>query len=162
MRTHQNAFKETMRLVSKLKRVCVCVCWEFEVTEIYSTKSRTSCFCSLAVTSAGLINLPSFTARRAGQEREVRRSFLPGLSQGGVEKHCTPNAHHDRQWRGHDTPVPAPVQTVKPICNPFRSTCAWLNMPLLLRLCGAVPMCETLEIPLTQTCPVFPFRSPAN
>lgn len=35
-------------------------------------------------------------------------------------------------------------------------------MPLLLRLCGAVPMCETLEIPLTQPCPIFPFRSPAN
>lgn len=30
-----------------------------------------------AVTSARLINLPSFTARRAGQEREVRRSFWP-------------------------------------------------------------------------------------
>lgn len=35
-------------------------------------------------------------------------------------------------------------------------------MPLLLRLCGAVPMCETLEIPLTQPCPIFPFRSPAK
>lgn len=23
-------------------------------------------------------------------------------------------------------------------------------------------MCETLEIPLTQPCPIFPFRSPAN
>lgn len=23
-------------------------------------------------------------------------------------------------------------------------------------------MCETLEIPLTQPCPIFPFRSPAK
>lgn len=122
-----------------------------------STESWTLCFCSLAVTFAWLIKHPSFIVLR---DRTWEESLLFLLSQtvtGDQKNTITMEDNGTAMTRRYQ-----PGSGGKPICNPFRSTCAWLNMPLLMRLCGAVPRCKTLEIPLTEPCPTFLFMSQAE